>query len=302
MHKNYWKIHALHKEECEGILNWLCYIQEKIDGANASVWNESGVLHCWSRTRDLTLAGDGFNGFIEYVTLSQEWEGIRKYLKEYPQHRLYGEWLVKHTINYNEVNYKHFYLFDIEDGEWNRIDINLVINIADEYHIKCAEVFLLKSDPTLDDIKRYAWLTKLWDKWEGVVIKNPYFINKFGNRQYAKYVTQDFKEDNAIVFGGNNKSSEKYCEQYYVNKFVSIPRVQKIMQKIFSSTDEKPDMKHIPRIMESVFYDVISEEWYTIAKEMAKKNKYFDFNGFKTLVDKKSKYIYIEILEWKQNM
>lgn len=40
----YPKIHRLGKEETEGILNALCYIQEKIDGANTSIWiGEDGV-------------------------------------------------------------------------------------------------------------------------------------------------------------------------------------------------------------------------------------------------------------------
>jgi hypothetical protein len=33
-----------------------------------------------------------------------------------------------------------------------------------------------------------------------VVIKKPNFVNKYGNFQYAKLVTQEFKEDNANVF------------------------------------------------------------------------------------------------------
>jgi hypothetical protein len=38
----YPKVYALHKEECEGILDSDAdiFIQEKIDGANLSVWME----------------------------------------------------------------------------------------------------------------------------------------------------------------------------------------------------------------------------------------------------------------------
>jgi len=52
--KEYKKIQALHKEECDGILHGTCYLQEKVDGANASIWVEDGNIHCGSRTRDLT--------------------------------------------------------------------------------------------------------------------------------------------------------------------------------------------------------------------------------------------------------
>jgi len=63
--KEYKKIQALHKEECDGILHGTCYLQEKVDGANASIWVEDGNIHCGSRTRDLIKAGDGFNGSNE---------------------------------------------------------------------------------------------------------------------------------------------------------------------------------------------------------------------------------------------
>lgn len=60
--KEYSKIHAIHKEECDGLLIGTCHIQEKIDGANASIWvGDDGIIHCGSRTRDLTKAGDGFS-------------------------------------------------------------------------------------------------------------------------------------------------------------------------------------------------------------------------------------------------
>jgi len=51
----YPKIHRLGKSETEGILDGQCYIQEKIDGANTSIWmDEDGTIHCGSRNNDLT--------------------------------------------------------------------------------------------------------------------------------------------------------------------------------------------------------------------------------------------------------
>ena len=45
--KKYPKIHRLGKEETEGILDGVCYIEEKLDGANASIWiDKRGEITC----------------------------------------------------------------------------------------------------------------------------------------------------------------------------------------------------------------------------------------------------------------
>jgi ATP-dependent RNA circularization protein (DNA/RNA ligase family) len=295
MFKKYEKIHGLHKPECDGILTVPCYIQEKIDGANVSIWLEDGVIHCGSRTRDLTLAGDGFNGFIDYVN---KHEGIQSLLKDEPQFRLYGEWLVRHTIQYNELAYKQFYMFDIYDeGTETWLPIENVNAIGVIRDIKTAPLLNVYPVGTnMDEVVRLAGMSELGGKGEGVVIKplTP-FTNQFGNEVYAKYVTNEFKEDNAVCFGGNNKSSETYTEMYYIQKFVNLARVQKIFHKMESELG-RLDMKHIPQVMGRVFYDIITEECWTIATEMAKSNKMFSFRQFKQLCDKKTKQVFIDLL------
>lgn len=289
--KPYPKIQGLHKEECDGILLGTCVIQEKIDGANASIWMDDGSVHCGSRSRDLIEAGDPFNGFVEYVKSHQ---GINKLLLDKPTYRLYGEWLVRHTIGYRETSYKHFYLFEIEDNGVI-IPIEDIYKIADEYSIKTAKLFGVVDNPTLEQIKEWAGSSVLGDKGEGVVLKNLKFINKFGNIQHGKYVTQEFKEDNAITFGGNNKNSETYNEMYFVNKFLTLARVQKVVHKL-EATSGVPSYQDIPKVLGMVFYDLISEEAWSITQDMAKSGKQFNFKAFKQLCDRKSKQIFIEII------
>jgi len=291
--KEYSKIQALHKEECDGILNGVCYIQEKVDGANASIWlGEDGQIHCGSRSQDVTLSDSGFNGFVPWV---KSHEGIKQFFVDHPTKRLCGEWLVRHTIGYNELSYKKFYLFDVmlEDGSFMEYDE--WVQLAIKYDIPRVELFAVLENPTLEDIKKIAGKSVLGEKGEGVVIKNHGFVNKFMRKQYGKYVTQEFKEDNAVTFGGNNKSSETYCEMYYVNKYMTLERVRKIMHKV-ESMEGRLDMKHIPRIMGTCYHDLITEEGWSIATEMGKTGKFFDFRAFKQLCDKKSKAIFVEVL------
>ena len=65
MFRQYEKLMRLGKEETAGILQGKCFIQEKIDGANTSIWLEDGEICCGSRRRK--LGDEDFNGFVEYA-------------------------------------------------------------------------------------------------------------------------------------------------------------------------------------------------------------------------------------------
>ena len=294
--KKYNKIHALHKAECAEMLHGPVHVQEKIDGANASIWlHEDGTIRCGSRNNDLIEKNNPFNGFVEYV---QNHEGINKYMQDNPRMRLYGEWLVRHTIGYAESSYKEFYLFDIENPMGAMLEIEDIYKIAEKYGIKTAHYHGLFKNMTLEQVEELAGQSVLGEKGEGIVIKPVDFVNQFGDRTYAKYVTKNFKEDNGVTFGGNNKYSDTYLEMKYVNRYVTLPRVKKVAQKI-EATLEGPrglEMRHIPRVMDSVFHDVMTEEGHAMAKELASSGLIFNFKSFKRICDKKAKSIYQEIL------
>lgn len=282
----YPKIHRLGKEETEGILDGDVYVQEKIDGANTSIWMEDGVLKMGSRTRELT---DGFNGFCDYVRNNK---GIKDFFERYPKNRMYGEWLVRHTISYKETAYKQFYLFDVmmSDGEyWTLSEVEME---AEKFGINFPQIFYFGKINSEEDLKEYIGKTNLGTVGEGVVLKRD-FTNKFGDKAYAKVVTQSFKEDNALVFGGNNKHSETYWEMYVVNKYCTLARVQKIMNKIQPEIDERLDKKHTPRVIGTCYHDMITEEAWEIASKCGK----IDFYALKRLANKKFVQVYHDVLE-----
>ena len=230
----------------------------------------------------------GFNGFIDYV---KSHEGIIKFLTKRPEHRLYGEWLVRHSISYNETAYKKFYLFDVMVGdEFQSID--KVYEIAEKYGIETPKLFSVIKNPTVDDIRPFVGQSVLGESGEGIVIKNFSFLNNFARREYAKWVTEKFKEDNAIIFGGNNKHSDTYWEMWITNTYCTLERVQKIMHKIEPTLDEKLDMKHIPRITSTVYHDILTEEIWSIAKKV----KEIKFESLKRCIMKKTKQIYVDLL------
>jgi len=293
-YKHYHKIHRLGKEEVEGILKGICMIQEKIDGANTSIWMQDGKICCGSRNNILSLDVDSheeentFNGFVKYV---REHEGIRRLLQDNPEFRLYGEWLVKHTVSYKPTSYKHFYLFDIEKDE-KFMEATGVSMLAAKYEIHFPQLFETLNNPTMEELNTWVGQSNLGEKGEGIVIKNLGFVNKFGKLAYAKVVTNDFKESNAIAFGGNNKHSDSYWEVYIMNKYMTVARVQKIMNKIQPEITERLDMQHIPRITNMAYHDLLTEEIW----EIARKAEGVNFKVLQRLCMLKSKQLYADLL------
>lgn len=282
---SYPKIHRLGKEENDGILDNEVVIQEKIDGANTSVWIDEGVIKMGSRTR--LLGEESFNGFCEYINANQ---GIKNLLTDFPEYRLFGEWLVRHTISYNELAYKKFYLFDIlADDKW--FDQKKVQDIAEIYGIAYPQVFF-RGVTNQESIKEFVGKSNIGDHGEGVVIKCAGFVNKFGDHCYAKVVTEKFKENNALVFGGNNKHSESYQEMRVVNKYCTLSRVQKIMNKLQPEINKRLDFEHTPRVAGTCYHDMLTEEIWEMQKVVTK----VDFKVLQRLCYKKFIQIYHDIL------
>lgn len=264
-YKEYPKIQRLGKEETDGILDHEVVVQEKVDGANVSIFMLDGKVRCGTRTRMLP-EDESFNGFQEAVLANGK---IAEYLTECPDHILYAEWLVKHTITYNDEAYKKIYLFDIYNKENDSfLDQNTVEAVAKELGLEYPHIFFV-GKTTEEAIKEFVGKSAIAPSGEGVVIKTANeFVNKFGDHAYAKVVTQHFKESNAIVFGGNNKHSETYWEMYVVNKYCTTARVRKIMQKLQSETERRLDMEHTSQIAGTCYHDMITEEAWEIVKKV----------------------------------
>lgn len=288
-HRNYGKVHRYGKEEVEGVLVGRVVVQEKVDGANAQIWMEDGVIRVGSRNRELR-DDESFNGLREYV---KNHEGIHKLLEEQPTLRLYGEWLVKHTISYRETAYKKFYLFDIwnDDGQYF-MPVESVEATARAFGIDMVPVLLIIHDPTMEQILPFVAKSEFGDRGEGVVLKNLDFRNSFGDLCFAKIVDEAFKEDNGITFGGNNKFSDTYHEMWVINKFMTLARIEKIMNKVQPMVDHKLGMADIPRITNTAYHDLLTEEIWEIQARCPSIN----FHALKRIANKKAKQIYVDIL------
>lgn len=291
--KKYPKVHRLGKEEVEGILEGTVHIEEKIDGANTSIWlDKHGEITCGSRNRELT---EGFNGFVEWVRNS---EAVRNFFVENPTLRLYGEWLVRHTLAYKETNYKKFYLFDmskVSEGEEVEefLDRGTVRFVGMKYGFNMPFYHGAFTNVDIETLMLLVGKSELGDVGEGIVIKNETFRDKFGSHNYAKIVSESFKEDNGVTFGGNNKHSDTYNEMYIVNKCMTLARIEKVMNKIQPLIEERLDLKHIPRVTNTAYHDMLTEEIWEI---QGKVSGAVDFGVLKRVANKKAIQICKDII------
>lgn len=241
-------------------------------------------------SRNQEVTDRDFGGFTKYA---REHAGIVELLKDYPAYRLYWEWLRPHTIKYRETAYNKWYMFDIFDGK-EFLHTHEVDMLAKEYGIWAPHLFWMYYNPSAETLESFVWKSELWPLGEGIVIRNYEFVNKFWDSPYSKLVSQDFKESNALTFGGNNKHSESYWEMYVCNKYATAERVNKIINKIEQSLDRKILIEDTPRICWTVLHDIITEEAYEIFKKVPK----IDNFKLKQLIMKKTAKIFKDILDW----
>lgn len=108
--RKYQSIKKYGTDETEGIEMGASYVFPKIDGTNSQLWYDGNILHGGSRNREVSLENDN-QGFFAYATQNEK---LLKFLKAHPDLRLYGEWLVPHSLKtYRKDAWRKFYVFDV---------------------------------------------------------------------------------------------------------------------------------------------------------------------------------------------
>ncbi|MGL4425283.1 MAG: RNA ligase family protein, partial [Cetobacterium sp.] len=102
----------------------IIHVSEKIDGANASFrMDDSGIVHYYSRNTKLS-EDNGLRGFVSWCEENVEYEEVRS------GYIFYGEWVVRHKINYTAEIANTFVLFDIynaeEDKYLNPVSVEII--------------------------------------------------------------------------------------------------------------------------------------------------------------------------------
>lgn len=271
-------------ENVEGIEFGKCYIFPKIDGTNSSVWlDENGCMAFGSRNRQLSIENDN-QGFMFANILNTK---LSDFFKEFPKLRLYGEWLVPHTLKtYRDDAWNRFYIFDVSSLGDKENEYFLSYEeyqpLVERFGLDYIRPQTVIQQPSFDqlvyEMEKNTYLIKDGcGVGEGIVIKNYGYYNQVGNQVWAKIVRNEFKEQNRDSFGVNVISGEKLVEQEIVGFYLTESLIEKTYAKLVNSLG-KWENRHIPVLLDTAFSELVREELW----EALKKTKFPTIN-FKTL-------------------
>lgn len=245
-------------------------VQEKIDGANASFQYDSAedCLIAFSHHQTLSADNDlrGFWGFTQAL----DKELVKEILGT--ELRLFGEWLVPHTVVYPEECYNKFYCFDIFDTKNGRY-------LPQEECHKLAEKLGLPYVPTFFEGEFTGWqpLQELIGKTEmggeygeGIVVKD------MTNGYYTKIVCERFREthkgkrpkDPNRALKAKRPRSDPHCQ--LAATIITRARVEKLLHKLVDEGElpENWSSAHIKQISKllpkRVYLDCVKEENDTV--------------------------------------
>ncbi len=247
-------------------------ITTKIDGANASIRYdvETGKLVAFSRKNELNFENtlSGFWNFVQTLNTAE--------YKDCSRLVVFGEWLVKNKVVYEQDAYKHWYVYDI-------FDVTKQAWMPQEFVKEFTKKHNLIYVNELYDGKFVSWehvLSFLDHHWkstgieEGIVVKNQTMLNDQNTRMpfYLKIVNEKFAEsmkkppkvvDPAV-------EAEKAAAMALVQSIVTRNRVEK---EIYKMRDEgviperltADDMKIVARnLPKRIYDDCMKEELETV--------------------------------------
>lgn len=260
--------------EVENIEFGITHVFPKLDGTNASMWNieenpTNSTVRCGSRNRQLSFTSDNA-GFMNEMSKSQP---HLNYLDKYPNHILYGEWLVPHTIkNYREDAWRRFWIFDVYDkSNGSFLPYDTYKPLLEEYSLD----FI----PCIKEFKNGSWENFLHEaqnnsgfllpdgcKGEGIVIKNYNWTNAHNQVTWAKIVLAEFKDQFHSAMGHsvqeNISNAARICTRACTEALI-----EKEYSKIVVENNGWQS-RLIPRLLHTVYYSVITEELWDCLKEI----------------------------------
>lgn len=275
-YKSYQHIEKLGREECEGILNGTVTIQPKIDGTNSVVWlGDDDNVHAGSRKRELSLDNDNA-GFMAQII---DDENIKSYLHKHPNHYVYGEFLVPHTIRtYDSDAWKKFYIFDVFElnGDYGRyLSYDEYVPLLEEFNLTYIPEIVRLENPSIEEvadcIKKTHYLMPEGATPEGVIAKNYDYKNKWGHVVWGKIVAEEFYDRKTMLRTKNheNKNEEKF-EKKIANEYITEVLIRKEYAKVLNEYPSAKRNEIIGRTLTSVYESFIEEDLLTVVRKNRK--------------------------------
>jgi hypothetical protein len=205
---------------------------------------------------------------------------------------LYGEWLVPHTLKtYRDDVWRRFWVFDVFNNATDQyLPYPKYKELMDEFQLDYIPPLRIVNNGSYEyfiDVlgKNDFFIRDGQGVGEGIVLKNYQFINRFGVLAYAKIVTSEFKEAHHREMGAPD-SAKTLTEEEIAIEYVTDTIVEKTYAKIMNECNGW-NSKYIPRLLETVYHDVIVEEMYNAQKKF--KNCTVNFGTLRHFVYKQVK-------------
>ena len=270
----YPSLSKLGNKEVESIEFGTTHVFPKLDGTNASMWmKESGHLEFayGSRNRELSREADNA-GFMHHMEETAYSSDYKRFLVDNPNLILYGEWLVPHTLkDYRDDAWRRFYVFDVFDRVKEQfLHYDVYKPMLEQYpgidYIPCIKIIKNGTgDMFAHELANARFMLKDTAKaGEGIVIKNYAWESNYGRQTWAKMITGEFKDDFHKQWDPSEKASNTN-EETIVAKAVTPQLVEKEYAKIVTA-EGGWSSKMIPRLLETVFHCVVTEELYSCWK------------------------------------
>lgn len=302
--RKYMHIERFGTDDVKGINIGTCYIYPKIDGTNASVWlGDNGEVKAGSRNRELGLGkGKDNQGFYKYI---KKQDNIKEFLRGYSNLRLYGEYLVPHSLKtYRDDAWHEFYVFDVmvhqglDDEQTEYLPYPEYKPLLEKFNIEYIPPLAIIENPKRENLisqidKTGQYLIKDGEgKGEGIVIKNYAFENKYGRTVWAKMVTSNFKEKHHKEMGAPKMKGSKSVEEKIITKYITKPLIEKEYSKIVNEKDGWRS-EYIPMLFGRIFHALVTEETWDIIKKFNRPT--IDFSDLRQLTIHKIKKIKPEL-------
>lgn len=275
-------------KKVEGIEKGKCFIFPKIDGSNAQAFlDDDGVVQAGQRNGMCT---EQFNGKGLWQTIVSD-NKIKKFLLDNPNLRLYGEFLIPHTLkDYNFDSWNKFYIFDVEEtvnGNSRLLSYTEYSKLLEKYDLLYIKPLAIIDYPTTSDFSRILESNKyLLDNveaiGEGIVIKNYDYICKQTKEQlFAKIVRAEFiAEHHNLEYDEKTGTyiektiEEKIADEFFTDAFIE-KEVDKAINNLFDGELTKDKRKRIPEIFDFVFYAFVEEDMRNVVEKYNKPNVSF---------------------------
>lgn len=191
---------------------------------------------------------------------------------------------------YRKDAWRRFYIYDValikDDGTFEYLPYDIYQPLVEWYSLDYIPPIRIFKNPQTEYLYKCLDETGQFlvedgkGNGEGIVIKNYDYYNKYGRQTWAKIVSNEFKEVHRKTMGAPETNATS-LEERIVDKYITCSLVEKEFAKIVAAEGGWKS-QYIPRLLNTVWYELINEEMWNIIKFF--KPSKIDFKFLQSLV------------------